>query len=612
MESERSLSAESHLYLAVDLTERKAEVREIPGRWLADYLGGAGLGTRLYLECAGAGADTLGPDNAIVFARGPLSGTMAPASAGHAVVTRSPLTGFVAASISCGRWSLALARTGIEALVITGAASSPVHIFIDDGRVHFRRAESLWGQGCPQAESAIRREAGDSAVQVASIGPAGESLVRLATIKDGRRLPHRGGAGAVMGAKKLKAISVRGTRPVPVADIGGMQRAALDLNVLLRDGAAPGSILAPGGCLVPGAGRCALPARNYRQSIAGGVASLAAECAARGLLLKNIACPTCAIACQHVYRLTDDPASDEQLVLDNAALAALGPLCGMFHLPVILKAMELCLFYGLDPVSSGACVAWAMECFESGMLSSKDTEGLDLSFGSADGVVETIRRIGERKGIGNLLGEGVRRASASVGQGTPDWAMQVKGLEMGGCDPRLGPGLALRLAAGPRPLTIDDGDGDGTPGARDAEDLAAGADCLAVCPDASRCFRDLPAEVTGMYTLATGVPLTPAGLRQAGERAINLQKVINIREGWKRSDDWLPPRVLRESLDGGRGAGTALSPDDLNIAIDGYYRERGWTADGLIPGAKLAELGLEEVPGTPRGDRDGSPPDSVR
>lgn len=607
------MSTDSGRYLAVDLTERKAEVREIPGRWLRDYLGGAGLGTRLYLEYARAGADTLGPDNPIVFARGPLSGTMAPAATGHAVVTRSPLTGFLAASVSCGRWSLALARTGFCGLVITGAASSPVHIFVDDHRVHFRRAESLSGRGCPQVEAALRQEAGDSAVQVASIGPAGESLARLATIKDGHRLRHRGGAGAVMGAKKLKAIAVRGTRPVAAPDIGGMQQATLDLNAYLRDGAAPGSRLATGSCLVPGGGRCPLPARNYRQAIAGGVASLAAECSAKGRLLKDIACPACAVACQHAYRLNDDPHSDEQAVLDNEALAALGPLCGMFHLPVILKAMELCLFYGLEPVSSGSCVAWAMECFERGVLSSRDTEGLDLSFGSADGVVETVRRIGQRKGIGHLLGEGVRRASASVGQGAPGWAMQVKGLEMGGCDPRVRPGLALRLAAGLQPLTIDDdGDGSSAPAARDAEDLAAAGDCLAVCPDARRCFRDFPAEAARMYMLATGMPLTPAGLAQAGERTSNLKKAINIREGWKRSDDCLPPRLLEEALDTGQGAGAAISREDLQAATDGYYRERGWTADGLIPDGKMAALGMEDVPGMLRGDRDGPPPHSVR
>ncbi len=220
-------------------------------------------------------------------------------------------------------------------------------------------------------------------------------------------------------------------------DIGAMQKACADLNAHLHQSAvSSGSQLAPAACLLSGSGRCSLPARNYQQSIAEGAGSLAAECAKREYLLKVIACPTCPVACQHVYRVTEDPHSDEQVVLEKEALAALGPLCGMYHLPVILRAIELCQFYGLDPVSAGVSVAWAMECFERGLLSSKDTQGLDLSFGSADGVVETIRRIGQRSGLGDLLAEGVKRASAKLGQGSENWAMHVKGLEIAGCDPR--------------------------------------------------------------------------------------------------------------------------------------------------------------------------------
>ncbi len=614
MESESRLSPQSGRYLAVDLTSGRTEVREIPGRWLRDYLGGVGLGLRLYLECSRAGADPLGPDNPIVLARGPLSGTMAPASAGHAVVTRSPATGLVGGSLSFGLWSLALARTGYDAMVLTGAAASPVYLFIDDSRVHLRRAEPLAGQGCPQTVAAIRRQSGDSRVQVACIGPAGESLVRLATISDGHRLPHRGGAGAVMGAKKLKAIAVRGTRPAAVADIDALRQAALDLAAGWRQRSSQGGALAPGGCLLPGSGRCHLPARNYQHAIPGGAASLAAECAARGRLIKAIACPACPVACQHVYRLTDDPHSDAQVVLEDEALAALGPLCGIFHLPVILKAVELCHFYGLDPVSTGAAVAWAMECFERGLLSSKDTGGLDLSFGSADGLVETTRLIGQRGGIGGLLADGVRRASNGLGQGSGDWAMQVKGLEMSGCDPRALPGLALLLAAGLRPVSIASSDDlrNPAPGAGGEEDLQAGGDCLAICPSARRYFEDFPAQAARLYTLATGMTLAAADLRQAGERTNNLKKAINIREGWRRADDWLPPRLLQEPLDIGEGEGAVVSEGDLAAAIDGYYRDRGWTAEGLVPDQKLAALGLDDVPRILKGSEHGAPPHTVR
>ncbi len=570
-------------YLVVDLTNQKTEVRELPERLLRDYLGGAGLGTRLLLEWSKASADALSPENPIVFACGGLSGTMAPASACHAVVTKSPLTGFLTGSVSSGLWSLALKRTGYDAVVVTGAALSPVYVFIDDGKVHFRKADSLMGKSCLQTEATIRREAGDSRVQVASIGPAGESLVRFATIKDGHRLPNRGGVGAVMGSKKLKAIAVRGTQPISVPDIGAMQKACADINAHLHQSATSSSRLAPAACLLAVNGKCSLAARNYQQSISGGAESLAAECTKEGYLLKVIACPTCPVACQHVYRVTDDPNSDEQVVLEKEALAALGPLCGIYSLPVILRAIELCQFYGLDPVSTGATAAWAMECFERGLVSSKDTQGIDLSFGSADGLVETIRRIGQRSGIGNLLAEGVKRASAKIGQGSEHWAMHVKGLEIAGCDPRGTKGLALGLAVGLKAPTLDDNEGDSPSSLKDEEDLAAAGDSIGICLQAQGHFHDFPAEAARLYTLATGIPMSAAELMQAGERINNLKKACNIREGWKRAADWLPPRLFKDPISSGKAAGAVVSDKDLKTAMYDYYRARGWTPDGLIP-----------------------------
>jgi aldehyde:ferredoxin oxidoreductase len=280
-------------------------------------------------------------------------------------------------------------------------------------------------------------------------------------------------------------------------------------------------------------------------------------------------------------------------VLEEDALAALGPMTGMFHLPVILKAIELCQFYGLDPVSAGVTVAWAMECFERGLLSSKDTLNLDLSFGSADGLVETIRRIGQRSGLGNSLAEGVKRASAKLGQGSEDWAMHVKGLEFGGCDPRGVPGLALGLAAGLRPPTLNDGDSPSS--LQDKEDLAAAGDAMGICQQARTYFRDLPAEAAQLYTLATGIPMTVAEMRQAGERVNNLLKAFNTREGWQRADDRLPPRLLKDPVDSGKAAAAVVLEKDLKTAIDEYYRARGWTAEGIVPPEKLNALGMDDV-----------------
>ena len=606
------MNSYSGKYLVVDLTSQKTEVRELPERLLRAYLGGAGLGTRLLPEWSKPGADALSQDNPIVFACGGLSGTMAPASACHAVVTKSPLTGFLSSSVSSGLWSLALKRTGYDAVVVTGAASSPVYLFIDDAKVHFRKADRLTGKGCPQTEAIIRQEAGDSRVQVASIGPAGESLVRFATIKDGHRLPHRGGAGAVMGSKKLKAIAVRGTRPISVPDIGAMQKACTDLNAHLHQSASSSGQLAPAACLISGSQRCSLPARNYQQSISGGAESLTAECTEEGYVLKVIACPTCPVACQHVYRVTDDPNSDEQVVLEKEALAALGPLCGMYSLPVILRAIELCQVYGLDPVSTGVSAAWAMESFEREVLSRQDTQNLDISFGYSDALLEIIRRIGQRSGIGNLLAEGVKRASAKIGQGSEHWAMHVKGLEVAGCDPRGTKSLAPGLAVGLRTPTLDDSNGDSPSSVKDREDLAAACDSTAICPQALGHFHDLPAEAARLYTLATGIPMSAAELMQAGERINNLKKAFNIREGWQRADDWLPPRLFKDPLSSGKAQGAVLSERELTAAIDDYYRARGWAHDGIIPTEKLKALGMDDILEMLKGNWHGAPPHTVR
>jgi aldehyde:ferredoxin oxidoreductase len=405
-----------------------------------------------------------------------------------------------------------------------------------------------------------------------------------------------------MGSKKLKAIAIRGTQPISVPDIAGMQKACADLNAHLHESATSSSRLAPAACLPAVNVKCSLAARNYQQSISGGAESLAAECTKEGYLLKVIACPTCPVACQHVYRVTDDPNSDEQVVLEKEALAALGPLCGIYSLPVILRAIELCQFYGLDPVSTGATAAWAMECFERGLVSSIDTQGLDLSFGSADGFVETIRRIGQRSGIGNLLAEGVKRASAKIGQGSEHWAMHVKGLEIAGCDPRGTKGLALGLAVGLRMPTFEDNDGDSPSSLKDREDLAAAGDSIGICLQVQGHFHDFPADAARLYTLATGIPMSAAELMQAGERINNLKKACNIREGWKRADDWLPPRLFKDPISSGKAAGAVVSDKDLKTAIDDYYRARGWTPDGLIPTEKLKALDMDDVQGIRHAD----------
>jgi aldehyde:ferredoxin oxidoreductase len=598
--------------LVIDLTDRKAVVEELPQSILEDYLGGVGLGTRLLMERVKPGIEPLGPDNPLIFASSGLTGTMAPASAGHAVVTCSPLTGFLGDSVSYGNWSLSLKGAGYDAVVITGVSSSPVYIFIDDDVVHFLKADHLLGRGAPQTAQAIRREIGDDRVRVASIGPSGERLVRYACINnDTHRQAGRTGCGAVMGSKNLKAIAVRGTRPVSVDDLGKLQEACAELcarsqtacredyralgtanNVLLLDRV------------------CALPTRNFQQASFERAEDISGEHLAEHYLVKVTACPTCPIACEHVYRVKEGTFAGLEMSLDYATLSALGPLCGIDSAPAILKAAELCDYYGMDAISTGNGIAWAMECFQKGLLTKNDTDGLELSFGNADALVEIIHMIGRRNGLGDLLAEGVKRASAQLGQGSEHWAMHSKGMELPGYDPRSMKTQALAFAVGLRGgcrnrsssyeldmVSVLDEISPAGWGAlsMEQEDLAAVFDSLIICKSMRGSFHDFLREAAYLYALATGIEIDAGGLRRAGERINNLKKVFNISQGWTRADDSLPPRLLTDPIPDGEAKGVLLTEQALAVFIDDYYLARGWTNEGHVPVRKLDELGMDDV-----------------
>lgn len=599
--------------LAIDLTTQKTKVEKLPESLLKDYLGGVGLGTRLLFEKSKPGASPFSPDNPLVFASSGLAGTMVPTASKHAVVTKSPLTGFVGDSLSSSHWSLSLKRAGYDALVITGIASSPIYLFIDDDIVHFRKADHLSGRGSPQTEETIRSEIGDNRVRVASIGPGGEKLVRYACISnDSNRQAGRTGTGAVMGSKNLKAIAIRGTSPVLVSDIVELQRVCADLYVRSQTTATEKYRIlgTPGNVLVLNR-LAALPTRNFQQATFEGAENISGEHLAECYLAKVTACATCPIACEHLYRVKDGRYSGLEIMLDYESLFALGPLCGIDSVAVILKAAELCDFYGIDTISTGSSIAWAMECFEKGLFNTNDTNGIALSFGNPDALVEMVERIGRRSGLGDLLAEGTKRASAQLNRGSEHWAMHSKGLELPGYDPRSMKTQALGFAVGlrggchnrspsyevdmsPGVNRLKTGPGRGLLN-KENEDFAAIFDSLILCKFLRRCFQDFLAESSRLYTLVTGIPISPGELKKVGERVNNLKKAFNIREGWKRFDDWLPPRVFKDPIPSGEAKGMLLSEEELTMMIDEYYQSRGWTAEGLIPLEKLKELGMDDI-----------------
>jgi len=599
--------------LVIDLTSQEVRVDELSPSLLKGYLGGVGLAARLLYQYSSPGADAFSPDNPLVFASSALAGTIIPAASKHAVATKSPLTGLIGDSLSSSFWSLALKRTGFDALVITGAAAGPTYLFIDNNIVHFKKAEHLWGQGSPETERRIKSEIGDSRVAVATIGPGGENLVRYACItNDINRQAGRTGTGAVMGSKKLKAIALRGTRPIKVHNLEEVERIGLELlqraqgksTEKYRVLGTPANVLALN--LLS-----ALPTKNFQQSSFDKADNISGEKFAERYLTKVVACATCPVACGHIYRVADGEYAGTQWEIDYESLYALGPLCGIDDIPGILKAAELCDHYGVDTISAGSCVAWAMECFEKGLLSKEDTEGIELTFGNHEALIDVIEKIGQRSGIGVLLADGVRLASAKLGQGSEHWAMHSKGLEIPGYDPRAMKTLALGFAVGLRgachnrspAYEVDtsgqinrfkDEPGRGTL-VTAQEDFAAVFDSLIICKFIRKCFNDFYSEMADLYSQATGLEMTPSELKATGERINNIKKAFNIREGWQRSDDWLPPRVFQDPVTEGEGKGTVVSDEGLKLMITDYYQARGWTEEGLITDQKLKELEFKDT-----------------
>jgi len=593
--------------LHIDLSSGHSHWRDIEETRLRRFLGGIGLGASLLYDYAPAGVDPLAPDNPLIFASAPLVGTGLTTTAKFAVVTKSPLTGFIADSLSSSYFALELKRLGIDALIVTGQATDWTYLFIHDGKVEFHSAGQLRGKSPLECESLIRAELNRSSARIAAIGKAGENQVRFATISNEGRHAGRGGVGAVMGAKHLKAMALCGDRPAVVADPAGVASIAATLRARSL-----GSLTDKYRSIGTVANLSVfnrlgvLPTRNFQQSTFDEAESLSGETLTENNFSRRNGCAACTIRCERLFKALD---GGEQR-LEYETLFALGPLCGIHEPDVVLRAARLCDHYGLDTISAGGTLAWAMECGEKGLL--PEAQKLGLRFGESEGILAAIEAIAERAGIGDLLAEGSRRAASAIGGESMRWAMHVKGLELPGYEPRSLKTMALGLAVSPRGAChnrsgayeadfsgqVDRFTADAGRGAlvRDSEDFAAVLDSLIVCKFLRKCFDDFYGEAAELLSKVTGWDYSSEELKRAGERIHNLKKLFNQREGWRKEDDWLPERLLSETLSTGVGAGVGLTTAELRGMIQSYYRARGWDNRGWVPQAKLNELGLTTVP----------------
>jgi len=576
-----------------------------------DYIGGTGFGVKMLMDNLEPGLDAFDPGNPLIYVTGAFSGTIVPCTASKfGVFAKSPGTGLLGESYSTGQWGAELRMTGYDILVITGRAQKPVYLWIDDGAVQIRSAAKLWGKSTWDAEQMIRDELGDQNIRVSGIGQAGENLNRLAClINDRFRAAGRTGLGAVMGSKNLKAVALRGTKDVHVADPEGLMEFNVDLHARAKGPLTTKYRVygTPANMLIHNA-QAALPTRNFQQASFEGAEKVSGEELNEKYVTKIQGCSGCPCRCEHVAKAREGKFKGAVSRMEYEPMMAFGPYCGVDDMNAIIKAIEYCNVYGMDAIGAGIVAGFAMECYERGLITKEDTGGLELNFGNGEAMVELLRKMALREDIGDVMAEGVKRAAEKIGQGSDHFAMHIKGLELTGYDIRglktaaLGyavsrrggdhqrhgsygwdlTGKVDRYKAGPERGALVMGD----------EDFYCIIDSMIICKFTRAIWNGYD-EIAKLYTLVTGIPLTGEELRQAGERMSNLARLFNIREGMTRADDaFLPGRIKKDPIPEGVAKGSVVTQEELEIMLDGYYEARGWTNSGVPTHEKLEELGL--------------------
>ncbi|MEV0385693.1 aldehyde ferredoxin oxidoreductase C-terminal domain-containing protein [Nonomuraea sp. NPDC050643] len=589
--------------LVIDVAGRAASgtAHELDERVLRSYLGGVGLGTWLLHRLAPAGVDPLAPEAPLAFVFSSLVGTPLTTSAKFAVVAKSPLTGLLTDALASSRFAIAGKLTGHDAIVIRGRADELSVLLIEGDDVRLEPAPELAGMTAAEAETAARARFGRT-WQTAAIGPAGERQVRYATISHDGRHAGRGGLGATMGAKNLKAVLVRAATKVSVADQAGVLAAARDLR---RRSFGPATAkyreLGTLANLLAFNAVSTLPTRNFTAATFEGAPRLAAEELHELRGVARNSCASCSIGCEHIY--SRKGGGSQRMEYEN--VFALGPLCGVSDPDEVFAASARCDELGLDTISAGGTIAWAMECVERGLLDEPW-----LRFGDGAALLRALDAIGERSpGLGELLAQGSRRAAAVVGQSSIDFAPQVKGLELPGYEPRTLQAMALGLAVNARGADHNrsgayeadlSGEHDRLAGgaahvaaAIATEDRAAVMDSMILCKFLRGVFDDPFTEWAGLLALVTGWPMDAAELRDTARRIVRAKRAFNLREGATAADDTLPARMLETPLELGSGRRAALDSGRLRSMVAGYYSARGLDEEGRVAAADLADLLLD-------------------
>ena len=608
--------------LRINLTDKVAKEEELPLDTAKDYIGGAGFGIKYLYDEVPAGADPLGPENKLIFASGPFSGTTIPCASRMAVTAKSPLTGAVGMALTGGYFPVELKFAGYDALIVEGKAEKPTYVSIKKGDVKFRSAKKIWGMKTTDTQQILKNELKDQNVRIACIGPAGENLSKMACIVNELRAAGRKGLGAVMGSKNLKAIAVRGRGKISIADKEKLKSAKGEFTKAMKGSEVLYPHFSKLGTPMVVDHTCELgifPGKNFSAT---GAFAPADKIGVEMQLSRDTGsehCYGCPVGCTQLRMAKTEPYTG--ILAEGPEFEtyySFGGVTGVDNIDAIIAADRLSDELGLDTISAGATVAFAMELYEKGILSDKDTGGLKLNFGNHEAMVTLLRLMAFREGIGDILADGTKVAAGKIGKGSEKYAMHVKGLELPGYDVRGAKAHGLNYATAytgadhnrgyafqeifgiPIPYEVDrfaaQGKGKLTKWNQDVRSVT--------CDAATMCAFLLDMAVPAIATqntadlmeAVTGLKYTAEEVEAVGERINNLARAFNVREGFTREDDTLPERLMTEPLKEGGSKGQFISKDDLKLMLDEYYTARGWDVKtGAPTREKLEELGLGYV-----------------
>ena len=597
--------------LRVNLSTGTIKGEDIPVKLAEDYVGGRGFCAKYLYDEVPAGIDPLGRENKLLFVVGPLAGTNAQAFSKWIAATKSPLTGTFSRSVGGGDFGAWLKWTGFELLLLEGKAARPVYLYITDGKYEIRDAAAVWGKTTSQTQGYLKRAHGAWARMVC-VGPAAEKLVRYAPIISGERAAGRAGMGTIMASKNLKAIVIEAERKESLADPEEFRKLVQQHIKLIKDDPGFEASRQHGtiACMDHFySAHGSIPMLNFRSGELEGWEKVSMQEYAK-VTQKHVGCYACLIKCGKIRKISSGPYAG--LTTEGpqfeSAWAFSGSI-GSTDLDATLVANYLCNELGLDTISTGVTIGFAYELFEKGILTTKDTDGLALKFGDPEPMLKLIEKIARREGIGNILAEGTKRAAGRIGKGTEQYAIQVKGLELPAYEPRARKALGMNFATAnmgashqygwcgqetgnPKPRSVspvaDEGTGDIV---KYSQDQTAALELANTCD-----FASPPLQLLGKILVAAlGVPKfgSEEYLWYVGEKAYNLERCFNVREGFDRKDDTLPKRFLSEPLQGGIRDGEMIRKPDA--ILDEYYAARGWDRNGIPTEETLARLGLEEV-----------------